>query len=135
MTVKSGLSGVPIIENTNGPAKSSDQIRGVISLPEICTKLKSKSLLQHKVIDGQRKYATYAFRPAKGKGQHGIWISYDDPEFAGFKAEYVKTNNLGGIALFDLQHDDFAAVCRQGAYPILKSVGRVLGVRKQVKKQ
>ncbi|TMW40679.1 hypothetical protein DOY81_014241 [Sarcophaga bullata] len=134
MTVKSGLSGVPVIQNTQGPAKSSDPILGIINWSEICTKLKSKSLLQHKVLDEQRKYATYAFSPAKGKGRHGIWISFDDPEFAGIKAEYVKTNNLGGVALYDLQHDDFAAACRQGSYPILKSIGKVLGITKQVKK-
>lgn len=34
-----------------------------------------------------------------------VWISYDDPESIGYKCEYVKSQNLGGVMFWDYGED------------------------------
>ncbi|XP_065358088.1 chitinase-like protein Idgf1 [Calliphora vicina] len=135
MTTDSGLSGKPVVESTAGPAYKGKltQTPGLLSWSEICIKLDTKNMLQ-KVVDVQGKYGNYAFRPADKNGNDGIWISYDDPEFAGIKTEYIMQRGLGGVALYDLYHDDFQRFCMGPAFPILSRISQGLGILHQVHK-
>ncbi|KAH8284978.1 hypothetical protein KR054_003375 [Drosophila jambulina] len=56
-------------------------------------------------------------------GENGVWAGYEDPDTAAIKAEYVKREGLGGIAVVDLSFDDFRGGCTaHDKYPILCSV-------------
>jgi len=80
-----------------------------------------------KVTDLTQKYGNYALRPADDNGDFGVWLSFDDPDFAGIKAVYAKSKGLGGIALFDLSYDDFRGLCTGQKYPILRSIKYFMG--------
>ena len=53
--------------------------------------------------------------------QEGLWISFEEPETAAQKANYVKTKGLGGIAIVDMSLDDARGVCDGSKFPILRS--------------
>lgn len=129
MSIKSGLSGRPIVEDTEGPADAGVITKkpGLLSTSEICLKLKDRKSLR-KVFDKEQKYGNYAFNPVDINGKGGIWISFDDPQFVGIKAEYVKLMRLGGVALFDLVNDDYLKSCPGPVFPLLTKVSRVLGI-------
>ncbi|XP_073826301.1 chitinase-like protein Idgf1 isoform X1 [Musca autumnalis] len=120
----SGLSGMPVVASTRRPADAGTMSRqaGLLSWPEICKQWKETSddPLQN-VEDDERKYGNYAFRPADENNEYGIWISYDGPDFAEYKADYARQKALGGMAVYDLSYDDFRGFC-VGYFPILRSV-------------
>lgn len=127
LTPNSGLSGLPVVPDTDGSAQQSHQ--GMFSWPEICAKLsrnntgeyRGKKAPLRKVTDLTQKYGNYALRPADENGEYGLWVSFDDPDFAGIKAAYAKSRNLGGVALFDLSNDDFLGLCTGEKFPIVRS--------------
>ncbi|XP_065358090.1 chitinase-like protein Idgf1 isoform X1 [Calliphora vicina] len=131
-TTDSGLTGVPVVPATQGPAEAGLQSKkeGILSWPEVCSKVtiapageyRGPNAPVRKVVDIERKYGNYAFCPADDNEEHGIWMSFDDPDFAGVKAEYAKQKGLGGVALFDISYDDFRGLCTGAKYPILRSV-------------
>lgn len=125
MTKDSKDEGYPIIPATAGPADAGVQTKvpGLLSWPEICLRLQPKA--QHflrRFADPTKKHGTYAFRAADENGEHGTWVSYDDPEVAATKAGYVNTKGLGGVALFDLTLDDFRGQCTGDKFPILRAI-------------
>lgn len=61
----------------------------------------------------------YAFRLPDENEEHGIWVSYEDPDVVKEKATYAKHNGLGGIAFNDLTLDDFKGLCTTTKYPLL----------------
>ncbi|XP_017464943.1 PREDICTED: chitinase-like protein Idgf1 [Rhagoletis zephyria] len=136
MTPNSGFSGAPVVPETDGPAPAGlqSQIPGLLSWPEICAKMPNKVNAEYrgenaplrKVTDLQQRYGNYALRPADDNGEHGIWVSYDDPDFAAIKASYVRTKGLGGVALYDLSYDDFRGLCTGSRYPILRAIKHFL---------
>ncbi|XP_073826300.1 chitinase-like protein Idgf1 [Musca autumnalis] len=137
MTTDSQLSGMPVVPETFGPADAGvmSNKAGLLSWPEICGLLNKASTANgfrgpnaalQKVVDIERKYGNYAFRPADENNEHGIWISFDDPDFAGHKADYARQKGLGGIALYDLSYDDFRGLCTGAKFPILRSVQNVI---------
>lgn len=55
--------------------------------------------------------------------QTNLWISYEDIKSARRKADYVKRNDLGGVAIFSLDMDDFKAkFCNLGPFPIIDAI-------------
>ncbi|XP_030384793.1 chitinase-like protein Idgf1 [Scaptodrosophila lebanonensis] len=132
LTSNSGLSGLPVVPATYGPGEPGLQTRtdGLLSWPEICSKLTRNATAVYrgpnaplrKVTDLTQKYGNYALRPADEVGQHGLWVSFDDPDFAGIKAAYAKSKGLGGVALFDLGYDDFRGLCTGQKFPIVRSI-------------
>lgn len=136
LTSDSGLTGVPVVPETYGPAPADLQSNttGLLSWTEICGKFPNKknedyrgaSAPLRKVVDLEQRYGNYAVRPCDENGEHGMWVSFDDPDFAAIKAGYAKSRNLGGIALFDLSFDDFRGLCTGQQYPMLRAMRYVL---------
>lgn len=132
MTSDSGTSGAPVVPSTDGPAPAGIQTKkpGFLSWAEICFKLPNPASVNGKgddaplrrKADATKRYGTYAFRPADENGEYGMWVSYEDPDTAANKAGYAKNKNLGGIALFDLNTDDFRGQCTGDKYPLLRAI-------------
>ncbi|XP_067625309.1 chitinase-like protein Idgf2 [Eurosta solidaginis] len=131
LTPDSGLTGAPVVKETDGPAPAGMQSQkpGLLSWPEVCAKLpnpanaylKGADAPLRRVSDPTKRYGSYAFRPSDSNGDHGMWLSYEDPDSAANKAAYVHLKNLGGLALFDLSYDDFRGLCTGDKYPILRA--------------
>ncbi|XP_023296099.2 chitinase-like protein Idgf1 [Lucilia cuprina] len=132
ITTDSGLTGMPVVPATQGAAEAGLQSKkeGLLSWPEVCAKVtitpageyRGANAPVRKVTDLERKYGNYAFRPADENEEHGIWISFDDPDFAAIKTEYAVQKGMGGVALYDISYDDFRGLCTGAKYPILRSV-------------
>ncbi|XP_037958952.1 uncharacterized protein LOC119688345 [Teleopsis dalmanni] len=128
----SGLTGAPVVPETVGPADAGlqSQIPGILSWPEICSMLPNAVNKDYrgpnapvmKVVDLEQRYGNYAVRPADEQGEHGMWISFDDPDFAVVKTNYAKYKGLGGIALFDVGFDDFRGLCTGFKFPFVRSI-------------
>ncbi|XP_055640235.1 chitinase-like protein Idgf4 [Toxorhynchites rutilus septentrionalis] len=126
----SGITGVPPIR-TDGPSPPGPYtgIPGRYSWAEVCAKLpnpgnangKGAEYPLRKIGDPTKRFGSYAFRIPDENGEHGIWLSYEDPDTAGNKAAYVKAKGLGGISLFDLSNDDFRGSCTGDKFPILRA--------------
>ncbi|XP_016964824.1 chitinase-like protein Idgf1 [Drosophila biarmipes] len=138
LTQYSNLSGDPVVHDTFGVAPGGKQIEsteGLLSWPEICGKISQNSSAPYrgvdaplrKVTDITQKFGNYALRPADENGEHGVWVSFDDPDFAGIKAGYAKAKGLGGVALFDLSYDDFRGLCTGMKFPIVRSIKYFMG--------
>lgn len=123
-------TGVPPFEG-NGPAPAGIQSKqdGLLSYPEICSKLTNQQNKElkgengpvRKVGDPTKRFGTYGFRLPDKDGKHGLWVGYEDPDTAGNKASYVKAKNLGGVGIFDLSLDDFRGSCSGDKFPILRA--------------
>lgn len=132
MTTKSGVSGIPPIIETDGPgpAGPDSQIEGLLSYSEICAKFESSSNEDLKsedaplipVVDPKRHDGSYTYRAPDGIGNFGMWVAYEDPNTARYKAEYVKKMGLGGISISDLSFDDFRGTCNGVKFPLLRAV-------------
>ncbi|CAG9136023.1 Chitinase-like protein en03 [Plutella xylostella] len=122
----SEIAGVPPI-HTDGAGEPGPYTKteGLLSYPEVCMKLIAPPAGLRanirKVTDPSKRFGTYAFRLPDSDGNGGIWVSYEDADTAGQKADYVKKNNLGGISIVDLSMDDFRELCTGNKYPILRA--------------
>lgn len=55
------------------------------------------------------------------------WVSYEDKDSVKYKVEWMKKNKLGGIFVWSLEADDYAADCQQGIrYPIVEAARKAL---------
>ncbi|XP_039763264.1 chitinase-like protein EN03 [Pararge aegeria] len=124
----SEISGVPPLHaNEAGEAGPYTKTEGILSYPEICAKLinpnHQKGMRPHlrKVTDPSKRFGTYAFRLPDDSGEGGLWVSYEDPDTAGQKAQYAKSKALGGVSIVDLSMDDFRGLCTGDKYPILRA--------------
>lgn len=124
----SGLTGVPPVKELKGAADPGpySNIQGLLSHTEICNKLANPLKLTQaagthlkKVGDPSGRHGVFAYRAAK-KDEEGLWVAYDDIEYAGSKAAYAKEKGLGGIAIDDLTLDDFRGLCSGNKYPVLR---------------
>jgi chitinase len=50
------------------------------------------------------------------------WAGYDDVESIAEKVLYVIDNNHAGVAFWSLDHDDYSNSCREGTFPLIRSV-------------
>lgn len=132
LTPDSGDSGIPVVPATNGPAPAGPQTKtpGELNWAEICQLLpnpsntngKGPNAPMRRVSDPTKKYGTYAFRTPDENGDYGLWVSYEDPDTAASKAQFVRAKNLGGVALFDLTQDDFRGQCTGDRFPMLRAI-------------
>jgi chitinase len=128
----SGLTGVPPL-HSDGRADPGPQTqhKGLLSWPEVCSKLPNPSNAHkkgaegplRKVGDPTKRFGSYAYRLADDDGE---WVSYEEPATAAIKAQYVKAKGLGGIGIIDLSLDDFRGACQGEKYPILRAAKQPL---------
>jgi len=124
-----GLPPLKDVEN-EAPAGPNTLVKGLYSWAEVCEMLpnqrnqygKGANAPLSKVADPTQRYGSYAFRPVDKNDEHGIWVSFEDPDTAATKAGYVRSLNLGGVALFDLSMDDFRGSCTSDKYPVLRAI-------------
>uniref|UniRef100_A0A904A3V2 GH18 domain-containing protein n=1 Tax=Anopheles quadriannulatus TaxID=34691 RepID=A0A904A3V2_ANOQN len=126
----SGITGVPPIPADGpSPAGPYTNVPGFYSFGEVSAKLpnpgnanlKGAEYPLRKINDPTKRFGPYAFRIPDENDEHGIWLSYEDPESAGNKAAYVKAKGLGGISINDLGLDDFRGTCSGDKFPILRA--------------
>lgn len=130
LTGDSGITGVPPVP-ADGPSVPGPYsgIDGFYSWAEVCAKLpnpgnanlKGADYPLRKIGDPTKRFGVYAFRIPDENGEHGVWLSYEDPDSAGNKAAYVKAKGLGGISIFDLGNDDFRGTCAGDKFPMLRA--------------
>jgi chitinase len=123
-------TGVPPV-TADGPAPEGIQSHkeGLLSYPEICGKLlnpqnkdlKGENGPIRKVGDPTKRFGSYGYRLPDSSGKHGLWVSFEDTDSAGNKAEYAKKKGLAGVAVHDLTMDDFRGACTGDKFPILKA--------------
>lgn len=129
LTSESGNSGVPpLLADGAGEEGTHSKIKGTLAYYETCTKIVSPTNanapahLLRRVPDPNKRLGTYAYRLQRpDHDQEGFWISFEEPETAAQKANYVKTKGLGGVAVVDMSLDDARGVCDGSKFPILRS--------------
>ncbi|KAJ8973488.1 hypothetical protein NQ317_018761 [Molorchus minor] len=106
---------------------------GLLSYPEICTKLGATQQLKgrssaelQKVPDPTGRRGPYAYHIPGDNEDNGIWVGYEDTESAANKATYAKNKGLAGIAIDDLTLDDFRGICGHNKYGILVAAASAL---------
>lgn len=100
-----------------------------MTYPEVCSKLptnrninlKDENQPLRRVNDPTHRYGNYAYRLPNSNGEYGFWVGFEDPESAQSKASYVVNKNLAGVAIHDLNSDDFRGACTGDRYPILRA--------------
>ncbi len=86
----------------NGPATDSGLPRGTWSDGAISYGSLEKYYLGHY----QRYWQDETQEPWLYDAQSGIFITYEDPQSLGAKADYIRTHTLGGIMIWHLSDDD-----------------------------
>ncbi|XP_039299774.1 chitinase-like protein EN03 [Nilaparvata lugens] len=128
-TLDSAISGVPpLVADGPGPAGTHTKTEGLLAYYEICPRIVSPTNAKaprdtlRRVTDPSKRLGTYGYHmPNKQKNEEeGIWVSFEEPETAAQKAQYVKQNGYGGVALIELSLDDPRGMCDGTKYPILK---------------
>ena len=110
---ESGL-GAPV--SGPGQAQQCTRLAGMDSYYEIC-----QIIEQGGVVTQLEKQAV----PYVVSGNQ--WIGYDDQASFQKKVAFVKNNNLGGVALWSLDLDDFAGqFCKSGDYPLIRGLAAAL---------
>ncbi|XP_075152625.1 chitinase-like protein Idgf3 [Haematobia irritans] len=131
MTSASKDDGVPVVQNTDGPAPPGVESKtpGLLKYSEICqltspwkVDRKDDGAPLRRIVDRTLKYGVYAFRPADDKGENGMWVSFEDTDTVAIKATYIKNRGLGGVALFDITMDDYRGSCANEKFPLLKAI-------------
>lgn len=125
------ITGSPPIK-VDGPAPEGVQTRtpGLLSYPEICSRIENDQNKNQKGANGPlkkasenaKRYGIYAVRLPDENGNNGVFVGYDDPDSAGSKAAYVKGSGFGGVAIFDLSLEDFRGACGGSKFPIVKKI-------------
>ncbi|KAG8233690.1 hypothetical protein J437_LFUL014047 [Ladona fulva] len=105
-----------------GGAGPHTNIYGLLAYYEICRNITHSGYDDWGLTnfpDPTRKMGPYATRV----GSHEpLWVGYDDLDFAGAKATYVKSRGLGGVAMWDISLDDFGGVCTGTKFPLLRAI-------------
>ena len=127
ITSKNQVTGrPPVVAEGPGAEGPRTQTPGFLSYGEVCSRFTqnfANSPKVSRVVDGTKKYGNYGYLSYNPKTKtDGIWIGHEDPESAATKASYVKTKSLGGIAIFDLSHDDYEGTCSGNKFPIVRAV-------------
>jgi chitinase len=108
---------------TTGPgAKGSYSNQGgILAYYEICSKPWPK-----RMTDPHGRMGPYVVDGDQ-------WVSYDDERMIGKKTDFIREMGLGGAMVWSLDFDDFAGICGQGKYPLLKAVNGGLRRKRKLK--
>lgn len=95
---------------SNGRAGEFVPESGFLGFNEICYNLKNKGW-KKEWEDTQK--VPYAYKDDQ-------WVGYDDDDSLRTKISYINDNKLGGIMFWSIETDDFANLCGNGKFPLLK---------------
>ncbi|KAJ4435530.1 hypothetical protein ANN_18146 [Periplaneta americana] len=116
-TLKSATNnrvGAPVV----GAGKAGPYTRapGTMAYFEICEKVKSEGW---KFYWNAAQNSAYAVKEDQ-------WAGYDSISAVLIKALYIKNNGLGGAMIWSIDMDDYRNICRNGVYPLLRTIKSVL---------
>nr|QNM38152.1 chitinase 2 [Sogatella furcifera] len=94
----------------------SEGLEGFVVYPDICRFLKREN--SRFVFDSEFKV------PYTYNGKE--WISYDNEQSLGYKADYIKSKGFGGVMVWSLNVDDFRASCGNNDFPLVRQVKNIL---------
>ncbi|GFS20842.1 chitinase-3-like protein 1 [Elysia marginata] len=117
-TLVSAPVGSGVGQPVQGAGRVGDRTgeEGLLDYGEICEYLDSNTWRREWLPDR-------SVPVAMGNSSDGWqWVGYDDPESFSRKAQFVRTENLAGVALWTLEHDDFNGECGQGDWPLLRTL-------------
>ncbi|KAK3793091.1 hypothetical protein RRG08_038596 [Elysia crispata] len=127
-TLTSAPVGTGLGQPVSGPGQVGERSveEGLLDYGEICENLDSNSW--------KREWLPNRSVPvAMGNTSDGWqWVGYDDPESFTQKAAFVKGENLAGVALWTLEHDDFNNECGQGNWPLLRTLWNTLNPQNSI---
>jgi len=112
-------------QGLNAPAKGggkagvATRAKGFLAYHEICRLIQQGYAVVKDDVTPPRM-GPYAY-----KGNQ--WVGFDDKAMIEQKCNYVKEMGLGGGMVWALDLDDFRNLCGEGAYPLMKTISRVLG--------
>ncbi|CAL4176605.1 unnamed protein product, partial [Meganyctiphanes norvegica] len=112
--------GAPIARWDNkgkGKAGAFTREPGFLSFYEICTMMTDPGWAKHYDQQGEVPF-TY-------KGDQ--WVGYENVESIGKKADFIKSQGLGGVMVWALGQDDFQGSCGFGPHPLLNELNNRLG--------
>lgn len=121
--LSSFVSTPPAPASEGGPPGPFTKQKGLLSYYEICNSTKKNGWQVFQDHTGST--GPYAISPSNPT----VWVSYDDPEMAVRKAEYVRSLGLGGVSLWDISMDDFRNICGGGPNPMMMAIKTVLSDR------
>jgi len=101
-----------------GEAGEFTRAGGFLAYYEICRKIRNDGGWTV-VQDPQHRMGPYAYKGSQ-------WVGFDDINMIRRKSEYIVANEFGGGMIWALDLDDFSNVCGCEAYPLLKTINRVL---------
>ncbi|KAG5889208.1 hypothetical protein JTB14_033286 [Gonioctena quinquepunctata] len=106
--------------SATGPGEPGEYTRqpGMLAYYEICNRIRNQKWIVNKNDAGAGPYAY-------GNDQ---WVGYEDAESVKRKASYIKARGFGGAVAWTIDLDDFNNRCCEGTYPLLRSLGRELGL-------
>ncbi|KAF6212525.1 hypothetical protein GE061_013048 [Apolygus lucorum] len=88
---------------------------GMMSYYEICFRI-----VKHNWKKSDSPYGPYAYSGDQ-------WVSFDDEDSIKRKADFVKSEGLGGIMAWTVDMDDFQNQCCGGQAPLLRAINTGLG--------
>jgi len=98
--------------NNKGRPGQYTQEPGFLAYYEVCKLLTERNMRTTRLPGTKAPYAVDGSR----------WTGYDDAESIKEKAMYVYNQNLGGVAIWSLDTDDFHGICGGGHYPLMAAL-------------
>ncbi|CAH1961842.1 unnamed protein product [Acanthoscelides obtectus] len=89
---------------------------GFVDYPVVCQFLNTNRVTPVFDMDTKSSYASKYYE----------WISFDNQQSLTYKAEYIRDNGFGGAMVYSLNSDDWKGACKQGEFPLVESVRKVL---------
>ncbi|XP_067664594.1 chitinase-3-like protein 2 [Haliotis asinina] len=105
--------------NATGGGKAGRMTRekGILAFYEICENIRLNSWTKEWIDEQNSPYAY-------GGDQ---WVGYDDVTSIGIKANWLKSQNLGGAFIWSVEMDDFSGQgCGLGRYPLLTKISEII---------
>ncbi|WP_304608648.1 glycosyl hydrolase family 18 protein [Hyalangium versicolor] len=97
---QAGSTGDGLYQNSWGPAWGNQDTAGASGMFDY---FYIRSTLEASAIKRRHAEAQvpYLYNPSTG-----LWVSYDDPTSLGVKGDYINSNALGGVMIWELSGDD-----------------------------
>lgn len=103
-----------------GPGEAGEYTKqpGMLAYYEICNRVRNQRWIINRDAGATGPFAYYREQ----------WVSYEDVQSVREKADYIKNQGFGGAVAWTIDLDDFNNRCCGGAFPLLTSLNRGLGL-------